>query len=247
MKKVINGKRYDTDTAEFIGYEQYLYPGQLNYWREELYRKRNGEFFLYGIGGPSSKYGKWEGNSASGNSEIRPLSIKEAQEWVEKYLDADTYEKVFGRVDEGLVQIAIRIPAELKEIADKLGYTQAEIFAEGVKAILSKPIFRILEFTKTFKGKDSISEIEEGCTLYDGDPREIARCRSEEEARRVLSKYRSDIHKMDAPIYGTIYKVTEYIIEKAVFDEDGYDTEDPEVLEIAPWDDYSRELLEERT
>ncbi|NLM15754.1 MAG: hypothetical protein GX218_07840, partial [Clostridiaceae bacterium] len=45
----------------------------------------------------------------------------------------------------------------------------------------------------------------------------------------------------------TIYKVTEYIIEKAVFDEDGYDTEDPEVLEIAPWDDYSRELLEART
>jgi hypothetical protein len=131
MKKIINGKRYDTDTAEFIGT---VHPGQLEYWTEELYRKRNGEFFLYVIGGrgPSSKYG-------SGNAEIRPLSIKEAQEWVEKYLDADTYEKVFGRVDEGLVQIAIRIPAELKEIADKLDYTQAEIFAEGVKAILSKP------------------------------------------------------------------------------------------------------------
>ncbi len=154
---------------------------------------------------------------------------------------------MFGRVEAGLVQIALRIPPELKEAADKLDYTQAEIFAEGVKAILSKPIYRILEFAKTFKGKDSINEIEEGCTLYDGDPREIARCRSEEEARRVLSKYRSDIHKMDAPIYGTIYKVTEYVLEKAVFDEDGYDTEDPEVLEIAPWDDYSRELLEERT
>lgn len=131
MKKIINGKRYDTDTAEFIGT---VHPGQLEYWTEELYRKRNGEFFLYVIGGrgPSSKYG-------SGNAEIRPLSIKEAQEWVEKYLDADTYEKVFGRVDEGLVQIALRIPPELKEAADKLDYTQAEIFAEGVKAILSKP------------------------------------------------------------------------------------------------------------
>lgn len=231
MKKIIGGKRYDTETAEFIGYEQYLYPGQLNYWREELYRKRNGEFFLY----------------VSGNAEIRPLSIKEAQEWTEKHLSADRYEEIFGKVEAGLVQIAIRIPAELKEIADKLDYTQAEIFAEGVKAILSKPVFRILEFSKTFKGKGSINEIEEGCTLYDGDPREIARCRSEEEARIELSKYKSDIHKMDAPIYGTIYKVTEYIIEKAVFDEDGYDTEDPEVLEIAPWNDYSRELLGERT
>ena len=233
MKKIINGKRYDTETAEFIGS---VHPGQLEYWREELYRKRNGEFFLYVIGGPSSKYG-------SGNAEIRPLSIKEAQEWTEKHLSADRYEEIFGKVEEGLVQIAIRIPAELKEIADKLDSTQAEIFAEVVKAILNKPIYRILEFTKTFKGKDSINEIEEGCTLYDGDPREIARCRSEEEARRVLSKYKSDIHKMDAPFYGIIYKVTEYVIEKAVFDEDGYDTEDPEVLEIAPWDDYSRNLI----
>ena len=159
MKKIIGGKRYDTETAEFIGS---VHPGQLNYWREELYRKRNGEFFLYGIGGPASKYG-------SGNAEIRPLSIKEAQEWVEKYLNADTYEKVFGKVDEGLVQIALRIPPELKEAADKLDYTQAEIFAEGVKAILSKPVFRILEYSKECHG---LSEIEEGCTLYDGDPRE---------------------------------------------------------------------------
>ena len=55
----------------------------------------------------------------------------------------------------------------------------------------------------------------------------------------MLSKYKSDIHKMDAPIYGTIYKVTEYVLEKAVFDEDGYDTEDPEVLSVAPWNEYS--------
>ena len=184
MKKIINGKRYDTDTAEFIGYEQYLYPGQLNYWREELYRKRNGEFFLYGIGGPPQSMA-WEGTAPVEIRNKTPIN-QEAQEWVEKYLDADTYEKVFGRVDEGLVQIAIRIPDELKETADKLDYTQAEIFAEGVKAILNKPVFRILEFTKTFKGRDSIHEIEEGCTLYDGDPREIARCRSEEERQESV-------------------------------------------------------------
>lgn len=235
MKKIINGKRYDTETAEFIGCEQYLYPGQLNYWREELYRKRNGEFFLYGIGGPASKYGVWEGSSASGSSTIKPLSIKEAQEWTEKHLSADRYEEIFGKVEEELVQIAIRIPAELKEAADKLDYTQAEIFAEGVKAILSKPVFRILEYSKECHG---LSEIEEGCTLYYGDPREIARCRSEEEARRELSKYKSDIHKMES-----IYRVTEYVLEKAVLDEDGCDTEDPEVLSVAPWNEYSLELL----
>jgi hypothetical protein len=29
-----------------------------------------------------------------------PLTLEEAQEWAEKYLDADEYEEIFGEVDE---------------------------------------------------------------------------------------------------------------------------------------------------
>ena len=101
MKKVINGKKYNTDTATLIGGTGYSYPGDFAYWRERLYRKKTGEFFLYGIGGPMSKYAIRTGqNEWSGSQQIQPLTVQEAQEWAEKYLEADEYEQVFGAVEE---------------------------------------------------------------------------------------------------------------------------------------------------
>lgn len=45
MKKIINGRRYDTDRAKEVGYDYYSNPGDFSYWRETLYRKNTGEFF----------------------------------------------------------------------------------------------------------------------------------------------------------------------------------------------------------
>ena len=137
MKKIINGKRYNTDTATLIGSTGHGYPGDLEYWTEELYRKKTGEFFLYGEGGPMSKYSRRIGeNEWSGGEEIRPLSLKEAQEWAEEYLDGDEYEKVFGAIEEDKSQISTWISNTLKNAADELrekGYTLADIFEAGVK------------------------------------------------------------------------------------------------------------------
>ena len=52
------------------------------YWAEYLYRKRTGEFFLHGTGGPGpmSRYSRKTGqNQWVGWAEIRPLSLREAQ------------------------------------------------------------------------------------------------------------------------------------------------------------------------
>lgn len=137
MKKIINGKRYNTDTATLIGSTGYGYPGDLEYWAEELYLKKTGEFFIYGEGGPMSKYSRRIGeNEWSGGEEIRPLSLKEAQEWAENYLDADEYEKVFGKIEEDKSQISTWISNTLKNTADELrekGYTLADIFEAGIK------------------------------------------------------------------------------------------------------------------
>ena len=142
MKKIINGKRYDTDTATLIGSASYGYPSDFEYWAEDLYRKKTGEFFLYGEGGPMSRYFRSTGqNQWSGGEEIRPLSLKEAQEWAEKYLDADEYEEVFGRIEEGKTQIATWIADSVKADADQLqekGYTFADIFEAGVKHLTGK-------------------------------------------------------------------------------------------------------------
>lgn len=100
MKKIINGKKYDTDTAKWVGgYSN----GQIGFGHceEDLYRKKTGEFFLYGDGGPMSKYAKWtDCNTCGGGTDIIPLTEYEAKEWVEKHLDADDYEAIFGEVDE---------------------------------------------------------------------------------------------------------------------------------------------------
>lgn len=100
MKKIINGKVYDTCTAEQVGD---WFNGDTGFGRcyEILYRKRTGEFFLHGKGGPMSKYAVSCGNNEWGGSEkIIPLSYKAAQEWAKEHLDEEEYEKSFGEVVE---------------------------------------------------------------------------------------------------------------------------------------------------
>ena len=143
MKKFISGRRYDTGTAKLVGNTSYSTLGRLDYWSEDLYRKKTGEFFLHGQGGPMSKYGQTVGqNQWKGGNVIIPLSLSEAQKWAEKYLDADTYEEIFGRVSESKTQVSTWIEEGIKGEIDKLreeqGHTIADIIKAGVKALSEK-------------------------------------------------------------------------------------------------------------
>ena len=101
MKKIINGKRYDTDSAKECGSYYYSNRRDFHYLEETLYQKRTGEFFLHGVGGPASKYAEYDGNNSwSGGEKIIPLSLEGAQKWAEENLDADEYESIFGEVTE---------------------------------------------------------------------------------------------------------------------------------------------------
>ncbi len=52
MKKVIDGKVYDTETATLKAEWENMYDARnFNYVEEQLYQKKTGEFFLYGYGG----------------------------------------------------------------------------------------------------------------------------------------------------------------------------------------------------
>lgn len=96
MNKVINGKRYNPESAHFCGDREYGNYGDLDHVYEALYQKRTGEFFLYGAGGARSKYVKTiSANNWSGGEKIIPLTDDEAKAWAEKYLDSEDYENIF--------------------------------------------------------------------------------------------------------------------------------------------------------
>lgn len=100
MKKIINGKKYDTDTAKKIA--EYSTPDRnsFSYTEETLYIKRTGEFFIHGYSYAAGAYAKNNGFGWCASDGIRPISETEAREWAESYLSCDEYEAIFGEVEE---------------------------------------------------------------------------------------------------------------------------------------------------
>lgn len=125
MKKIINNKRYDTEKAKKVAeYDSDAARSDFNYYHEDLYQKRTGEFFLYGQGNAASKYAdRAFPDGWTSGEKITPLTIDQAKEWAERTQDADIYESIFGVVDDddGKAVTTISIPQssmkKLKEMA----------------------------------------------------------------------------------------------------------------------------------
>jgi hypothetical protein len=97
VKKIVNGKRYDTETATKIhGWENGYYPSDFQYCHEVLYQTKSGTFFLWGEGGAMSKYSRPAGNNVtSGGQDITPLSKDEAKKWLEEHDGVEALETYF--------------------------------------------------------------------------------------------------------------------------------------------------------
>lgn len=139
MKKIIDGRRYDTDTAKEMGSDSFSNRRDFHYWMETLYRKNTGEFFLHGEGGPMSRYAVSEGqNGWSGGEKIIPLSLEAAKSWCEEHLDADAYEEIFGAVTEegGKRTVTFSLPEavieKIKQRASEAGMTMSDYVASCV-------------------------------------------------------------------------------------------------------------------
>lgn len=101
MKKIISGKVYNTETAEFLGEDSYSNITDWHYYSEELYRTKKGAYFMHGKGNGLSKYGEHNGDFGYCPGEtIEVISEDEARAWAEEHMSAEEYMELF-EVEEG--------------------------------------------------------------------------------------------------------------------------------------------------
>ena len=72
MRKKIDGKMCDTETAKQLGFKFTGEFGQEHGYEERLYLTKTGQYFIYGAGGPASPYPK---------PEIKALTKEHADAW----------------------------------------------------------------------------------------------------------------------------------------------------------------------
>lgn len=101
VRKIIYGRAYDTDTAtEVATWDDDPMDEDLHL-TETLYRKRTGEYFIYGRGGAQTVYSKLVRNVWEPGHEFIPQTYEGAMAWAEEHMPAEAYEAEFGEVDEG--------------------------------------------------------------------------------------------------------------------------------------------------
>lgn len=156
MRKIINGRIYNTETSKVIGEWSNSYGrSDFNYCEETLYKNTKGAYFIYGEGGPMSKYSCSTGqNRWSGGEEITPLTREEAQEWAEKYLETEEYEAEFGEVEEAEGDLITRervtfsldtlIMTNLRKLSAETGTPMARMLDRAIMAMYEDEFKKLL-------------------------------------------------------------------------------------------------------
>ncbi len=96
MTKVIDGKKYSTETATEVA-EFYNTHDRSNFshYSETLYITPKGNWFVQVDGGPLTTAAVHNGNETSGSCYLEAYSPEEALEWLSEHADGDTVAKYF--------------------------------------------------------------------------------------------------------------------------------------------------------
>ena len=88
MKKIINGKHYNTDNAVKIGEHTIGDRTRIIYLKEALYKTpRSKDYFLAGESGPLGPYAAYTGSNTYTHGEgIRPITDTQACAWMDYYI-----------------------------------------------------------------------------------------------------------------------------------------------------------------
>ena len=97
MKKVIDKKLYDTETADLVAsWDNGYSESDFNHCSYKLYRTQKGSWFLHGEGGAMSPFATTCGSTTHGGNGIEALTSEEALEWLSGHGFADEAEKYFA-------------------------------------------------------------------------------------------------------------------------------------------------------
>ena len=97
MKRVIEGKVYNTETATKVAeYWNQLGRGDFNAIEEDLYVTKKGNWFMYYYGGANTGYSISTGGYASSGEGLKALSDNEAFEWLQKNEETQAIETYFS-------------------------------------------------------------------------------------------------------------------------------------------------------
>jgi hypothetical protein len=150
MRKVINGRTYNTETSKRIGaWDNGHYTNDFEYCSEDLYRNTKGAYFLHGEGGALSKYATRSGNGSGWGEEIIPMTAQEAQEWAEERLDGEAVEAAFGIQEEASPsdlttreRVNLTIDTELmsrfREHSAKTGVPMSRLIDKAIEWVLNQ-------------------------------------------------------------------------------------------------------------
>jgi hypothetical protein len=97
MKKVINAKVYNTETATKVHeWSNNLSYQDFNAIEETLYLTKKGRYFIEYFGGAATRYATTSGNMSSGSEGIKAITEKEAFDWLQEKEATEAIEKYFG-------------------------------------------------------------------------------------------------------------------------------------------------------
>ena len=103
MRRIINGKRYDTETATMVadvGSSGYISRTDFRYDNSKLYRTAKGRWFIAGSGGPMSRWAQSVGNGRTSGSGILPIGESDAREMLENRGETEALETYFAKAIE---------------------------------------------------------------------------------------------------------------------------------------------------
>jgi hypothetical protein len=97
LKRVINGKLYDTETAESLHFwSNGRTLTDFSYRSKELFRTKKGAYFIHHVGGPMTDMAKpVDSNTRTGGEDIEPITEKEAIKFLEKHDGTDVLLELF--------------------------------------------------------------------------------------------------------------------------------------------------------